>query len=259
MRIAVCVKIVLANEESVEQLEHSRMIYPDRVSISEHDLLALEFASDLARATSSELCALSSGPSRLLSITRLQKEILARGAHSLYLFFDDAVKEQSSFSTALYLSRCIREIGDIDLIICGDSAEDTIAGQTGVQLAELMDYPVLNNVRSCSINDFSLELLCEDLEYEDLYKVHCPAVVCISSDCAKPRICSVTDIFGSAKKPVRVLDAESFHPGPKKEIAQKQTTIYRAPNHKRGGKIISGVQSPVVFSSELYTALEKVQ
>ena len=77
----------------------------------------------------------------------------------------------------------------------------------GILTARLMGLPVVNAVKSVSVDGAAL--VCErDLEEgTETVKVPTPCAICMTSEAMLPRIPALKDILAAGKKPVDTLDA----------------------------------------------------
>lgn len=175
--------------------------------VSSYDLNAIEAAVQLAAAhEGSSVKALSVGKDAI-NDGKLRKNVLARGVDELYLFVDNVIEGADAYSTAQVLKGLVDQVGEWDVIVCGDGSADDYSQQVDVQLAAALGVPVVNGVVSMEIRDSSLvvERLLEDCS--ETLAVPLPAVVSVSPDIALPRIPGMRDILSAGKKPVTVVDA----------------------------------------------------
>ena len=103
------------------------------------DLNALELALRIKdQYQDSTVSLLNMGPQRAADIIR---EGLFRGADNGYLLSDRAFAGSDTLATSYAISRAIRAIGNIDLIVCGRQAIDGDTAQVGPQVAEKLGMP----------------------------------------------------------------------------------------------------------------------
>ena len=76
--------------------------------------------------------------------TAVLKEALALGADQGILLSDRAFAGSDTWCTARTLAAGIEQLGEYDLILCGERATDGETGQTGPALAALLDLPVVS-------------------------------------------------------------------------------------------------------------------
>lgn len=174
--------------------------------VSLYDLNAIEAATQFIEADpdARTLIALTVGDTKIHDTT-MRKNVAARGASEVYLVMDDALEDAETYQTAQTVAAAVRQIGDIDLIICGDGSADVYAHQMGIQLGEILGIPNVNAVIDFEAEDDVIKVTRElDDEIEHI-EVKTPAVLSVLSDMAQPRICQVKDIMTAGRKPVHEL------------------------------------------------------
>ena len=107
------------------------------------DLYAIEAANILKEQHGGTVTVLSMGP---MSADKALREALAMGCDEAVLVSDRAFAGADTWSTAYVLAQVIREIGDCDLILCGERATDGDTGQVGPNIAAALDVPLATYV-----------------------------------------------------------------------------------------------------------------
>ncbi|UWG96684.1 electron transfer flavoprotein [Dehalobacter sp. DCM] len=201
MKIVACYKIVPEEQDLI--------IRPDRTlnweraewKIGQYDLCAVEAGMQLSETNGGSLTALSAGTKQLEN-SKLKKGILSRGPQDLFIIADDALDNADAFQTASTLAAAVNKIGDVDLVLCGEGSSDLYTQQVGVQLGELLGYPVINAVSKITVQDGKL-LVERTLEDEvEVLQIPLPAVISVTTDINLPRIPSMKEILAAGKKPV---------------------------------------------------------
>ena len=109
MKIIVCCKVV-PNEEEIQVLSSRELNFAGTPwKISQYDLNALESGKQLA-AGGGSLTALSIGSEAALGSSKIQKDILSRGADELKLVMDDGKPFQDSLQTAKAIAEGVLEV-----------------------------------------------------------------------------------------------------------------------------------------------------
>lgn len=206
MKIAVCVKVVPDDQDITVASDRTLDSSKAHQVVSEYDLNAIEAAAQLAVANAAQLVAISASNARADDL-KVKKSILSRGPEELFMIADDALAFADARTTARALMKLLEQAGDCDLVVCGDGSADFYAGQVDVQLAALLDRPVVNAVTAMRIDGDKLvvERTLDDLMEE--IEVALPAVVAVSPDIALPRIAGMREILAAGKKPATVYDA----------------------------------------------------
>jgi len=107
------------------------------------DLYALETALQIKESHGGKITALSMGPKLAEKALR---EALALGCDQAVLLTDRKFAGSDTWATAYTLSRAIRKLSPIDLIICGERATDGDTGQVGPGIASFLDLPLATYV-----------------------------------------------------------------------------------------------------------------
>ena len=197
MKIIVPVKIVPDDQDIQVAADGSLDYSKAKPTISTYDLNAIEAAAQLAGADGS-VVVISVGP-KSIDDSKTKKGILARGVSELYMAADDSLAGLDAFATASALAALVAEVGEYDLILCGDGSADNYAQQTDVQLACRLGLPVVN--AACKIEAADGGIKVESVLEDTVETVICPlpAVVSVCPDIAVPRI--------PGKKPMHAVAA----------------------------------------------------
>ncbi|MBL7133404.1 MAG: electron transfer flavoprotein subunit beta/FixA family protein [Phycisphaerae bacterium] len=150
------------------------------------DLYAIETAIRLKEAHGGEIIVISMGPPKAVSAIR---EAIAMGCDSGILLTDKAFAGSDTWATSYVLSAAVRQIGEADLIICGERATDGDTGQVGPGLAAFLDLPVatyVSRIDSVSADSCRVHRMVEN-GYEVL-DVETPAVLTVIKEIAAPRL-----------------------------------------------------------------------
>lgn len=207
MNIVVCYKIVPDEQDVVVQADRTLSFERAALKIGDYDLNAVEAGAQLAAAHGASLVCLTAGGDSVED-TKLKKAILARGPQENVAVKDASLPEAASTTTAQVLAAAVKQLGDVDLVLCGEGSADRYAQQVGVQLGEVLGLPVINAVSSIELDgnvahvERTVGAVVERLE------VPLPAVLSVVADMNTPRIPSMKDILGAGKKPSRVLSLE---------------------------------------------------
>ena len=233
MKIITCFKLVPEEQDIVVTPEYTLNFDNADAKISQFDLNAIEAASQLA-TDDDEIAALTVGGS-LLQNSKVRKDVLSRGPHSLYLVQDAQLEHALPLDTAKALAAAIEKIG-FDLLIFGEGSGDLYAQQVGLLVGEILQLPVINAVSAIQRqgNTLVIERTLED--DVEVIELSVPAVLCVTSDINVPRIPSMKAILGAAKKPVTAwqpADLELPEITPYTELLSVQ-----APQQKARGRVI---------------------
>jgi electron transfer flavoprotein beta subunit len=107
------------------------------------------------------------------------------------------------------LAAAIRKLGGYDLILCGEGSSDLFNQQTAPRIAALLGLPCLSFVQKLSIEGDTVKATRKLDEYLEVVTVKTPVVVSVLSEINKPRIPTLRQVLGAAKKPneeIKVAD-----------------------------------------------------
>ncbi len=201
MKIVVCVKITPDAGDIEARPDGSISLEKAEWTIGGLDLQAVEAAVQLAEATSSQVIALSAGPSPVGS-SKLRKDLLSRGPDELVLVVDEALRGADTAATAAVLAAAVRKIGGADLVLAGEGSADLYFQQVGLQLGERLDLPTLNAVTRIALEGDHLlvERTLEDAV--EVLEAPLPAVLSLAAEVNQPRLPTMKMILMAGKKPV---------------------------------------------------------
>ena len=107
------------------------------------DLYAIEEAISIKNEHGAEIIAITMGPP---SAEKALREAVAMGCDSGILLSNRAFAGADTWSTSYVLAKAIEQIGDFDIIFCGERATDGDTGQVGPGIASWVDIPFLTYV-----------------------------------------------------------------------------------------------------------------
>jgi len=243
MKVVVCVKqipdvegrvVVEKGVISVQALVSSSVVNP-------RDLLAIEEAVRLKETT-------GDGKVTLLSLGSTEAEEglrqgLALGADDAVLLDDPAFAEGDSYTVAYALARAIRPIPH-DLVLCGQRADDSQAGQVGVNLARMLGHAFVSRVVRVDIGPASDKLtLQRKLARGDREVVQCPlpAVLGVETGLNTPRHATVKGVLRARSKDIHRQNAGDLGLSPEETGAdgsRTRTTRITPPKPKMKGLFV---------------------
>jgi len=120
--------------------------------------------------------------------------------------------------TSTLISKAIQKMGGADLIICAEASIDQFSGQIGPRVAGLLNIPQLTYCYKVTAEPQKLtaernlgdRLVTSESSY--------PVLVTVTKEVNQPRLPSLMQILGSAKKPIEVwgtsdIGAADLKPG----------------------------------------------
>ena len=195
MNIIVCIKQVPDTNELRIDPETGNLIREGVPSIiNPYDKHAVEEAVVIKEKHGGKVTVITMGPPQAEEALR---ECLAMGADEAILLSDKAFSGADTSATSYTLGIAAHEIGEFDLILCGQEALDGNTAQVGPQLAEFLDLPQITYVQSVEINGNTLKA---KKALEDGYEVletELPALLTITKDINVPRIPSIDAVMNA--------------------------------------------------------------
>ena len=210
LNIIACFKWVI-DEADIKVDAASRKLILDRVGykINEYDRNAIEEAVLLKEQHGGTVAALTlTRPTAKACL----KDALSRGPDVAYFANDPAFVDLAPFQSATLLASAIKTGIAYDLIICGEGSSDLYSQQVGPALAEFLGIPCVTCVNKLS---YSGGEIVADRKLDDgieTVSVKLPALVTILPDINSPRIPSLKQVLGAAKKPVHNLAIDALGP-----------------------------------------------
>lgn len=220
--------------------------------VSEYDPVAGEMARRLADATGGEVIGLTAGTKRVDS-TMARKAALSRGFDRAVIVADDSLEDAGTAQLAAVLAAAVRHIGDVDLVITGDSSVDVGAKMVPTVLAGQLGWPAVAEVSAVSGEAGLLRVERAVMGGTQVLEISGPAVLAASTDAAVPRVPGMKDILAAGKKPVETLEVADLDlPASSATVTVKDTS--RPDLLARKGQMID-TADPEAAAAELVTAL----
>lgn len=220
--------------------------------ISEYDPVAAELARRLADATGGEVIGLTVGTKRV-DASMARKAALSRGLDRAVIVADDSLEGAGTTELAALLAAAVRHIGDVDLVITGDSSVDVGTKMVPAVLAGQLGWPMVGEVTAVSGEAGLLRVERDLASGTQVLEISGPAVLAASTDAAVPRVPGMKDILAAGKKPVETLEVAALDvPAGGTTVAVTGTS--RPDLKARAGQMID-TADPAAAAVELVTAL----
>lgn len=174
--------------------------------ISDVDKRALEASIRLKENHGGEVIALSMGGDKTRTALL---GALAMGADEAYIVNDDFTGVDT-LGTSKVLAAAVKNIGDFDLILCGEMTLDSLSAQIGPRLAELLDLPQTMYARHLELEDGRLRAERDLEDVDEVVEVDLPAIVSVVREINEPRIPSLMNIMKAKRKPTVEWDAAAL-------------------------------------------------
>lgn len=207
-KFLVCYKWVL-DEQDIKinsgtlTLDISRAAY----KISDYDRNAIEEAVVQVEKNGGAITALTFGTG---SAKQSLKDVLSRGPEEAFWVNDDSARDADAYVTANVLAAAAKQIGSYDVILCGEGASDTYAQQVGPRMAALLGIPAITFVSELKIEDGQVVATRKLGDCIEVVRAVFPVLVTVLPEINKPRIPSLKQVLGAAKKPVKEVTAAAL-------------------------------------------------
>jgi electron transfer flavoprotein beta subunit len=216
--------------------------------------VAIELARQFADAAGAELIGVSAGGTGVAAPIA-SKAALGRGLDRVVIVEDEALADAGRSELAAVLAEVIRHIGDVDLVVTGDSSVDVAAKMVPTVLAGELGWPAVAEVTSITGQAGALHVERAIPGGVQVLEITGPAVLAASADAAAPRVPGMKDLLAAGKKPVELLELGALKVPPR--TAVMTVTGRSRPEHKaRKGQLIA-TADPAAAAAALVTALRQ--
>lgn len=172
------------------------------------DKHALEAALELRESHGGEVVLLSMAPSFAKTTIR---EGLAMGADRAVLLSDRVFAGSDSLATAGILAAGCRQIGDFDIVLCGNQSIDGSTAQICSQLAEMLNIPNVMHVIGLNISADDTLVITQKIENGHIRLASgFPIVLSVRKELNKPRYIPFTGILAAESKEITMLSNEDL-------------------------------------------------
>ncbi len=252
MRIVVAYKWASDPQEATVGADGSVDWSRAKPGISDYDPVAIELARGLAAAAGGELIGLSAGP-KGAGVPIACKAALSRGLDRTVVVEDDALLGAGTSGLAAVLAAAVRHIGDVDVVITGDSSVDVAAKMVPTVLAGQLGWAAVAEVTAVSGQPGALRVERAVPGGVQVLEISGPAVLAASADAAVPRVPGMKDLLAAGKKPVEHLTAADLdRPAGSATVTVQSTS--RPARKARKGQILD-TADPAAAAAELVAAL----
>jgi electron transfer flavoprotein beta subunit len=178
--------------------------------VNPYDMVAVEEAVRIKeRDGAGKVTLLSAAPP---STKRILRRCLATGADEAMLLWDNSFNNTDSYATGVILARAISSL-QYDLILCGQKAIDTEAGQVGSVIAEILNIPLATRVAQIDVPPDGKKVIVESkLEKGNRARVEVilPAVLTVEVDLNEPRYASLPSLMAGLGKDIQEYNLEAL-------------------------------------------------
>ena len=210
MKIVVCVKQV-PDTADIKWTENNTMIREGVESImNPFDEYAVETALRLKESTpDATVTVLTMGPPQAKDVL---KRALAMGVDDAILITDKKFAGADTQATSRTLAKAIKEnVGDCDLILCGQFAIDGDTAQTGPSIAEHLGLPQITFAKEIELTGNNSIIGKREVE-EGIQRVEMelPGLVCMLKCDYEPRMPSIKGVMKANRTQIPEIGMEAL-------------------------------------------------
>ena len=257
MRIVVAYKWTRDPQEATVRADGTVDWSRAKPGLSAYDPVAMELARQLAAAAGAELIGVTAG-GKGVAVPIASKAALSRGLDRVVIVEDESLAEAGRSELAAVLAEVIRHIGDVDLVVTGDSSVDVAAKMVPTVLAGELGWPAVAEVTAVSGTGVQAGALRVERAVPggvQVLEICGPAVLAASADAAVPRVPGMKELLAAARKPVELLELAALKVPPGSAV-MTVTGRSRPERKARKGQLID-TTDPAAAAAELVTALRE--
>ena len=181
------------------------------------------------------------------------KAALSRGLDRVVIVEDESLRDDGRSELAAVLAAVVRHIGDVDLVVTGDSSVDVAAKMVPTVLAGELGWPAVAEVTAVDGQAGALRVERAIPGGTQVLEISGPAVLAASADAAVPRVPGMKDLLAAGKKPVEHLELTAMNV-PARSAVMTVTGRSRPDRKARQGQLID-TTDPAAAAAELVAAL----
>ena len=205
MNIVVCIKQVIdVSQVKVDEASQNLILTGIPFKTSDFDKNAVEEAIKIKEKLNAKLTVMTVGGAQASESIR---EALAMGADEGMILSDPGFENLDAFGIAKVLAGGIKHIGGADLVLCGEAAIDTYAGQVGPMLAEQLGIPAITYISSVTPEADKLKVERDTGELSVTLETGFPVLLTATKELNEPRLPNMMQILAAANKPIQTLGA----------------------------------------------------
>ncbi|MCL2218669.1 MAG: electron transfer flavoprotein subunit beta/FixA family protein [Chitinispirillia bacterium] len=246
MNIVVCIKQVPGTTQVKINPETGTLIRDGvEAVVNPFDEYAIEEAVRIKEKVGGKVVVITMGPPQADAALRTA---ISMGADEGVLVSDRAFAGSDTWATSYTLTSAIKalikDMGKVDLIICGKQAIDGDTAQVGPGVAEMLDIPFVawvRKVEEITATSIKIERLME--EGYDVVQMPLPGLITVVKEINEPRIPSLKGKMRAKSAQIRKLDTTNMEVDPERiGLKGSPTQVFRSfvPERKSGGEKITG-------------------
>lgn len=204
MDILVCIKQVPGTSK-VEVDPVTGVLKRDGVDskMNPYDLYALETALRIREKVGGTVKVISMGPPQALEVI---KEAYMMGADKGVLLSDRKFGGADVLATSYTISQGVKQMGNVDLILCGKQTTDGDTAQVGPEMAEYLGIPhIANVIKIEDIKDSGLVVEMDMPNTIEVAEIKFPCLLTVDKDIFQPRLPSYRKKLETKDREIKIL------------------------------------------------------
>ncbi|MCE5284492.1 MAG: electron transfer flavoprotein subunit beta/FixA family protein [Pelosinus sp.] len=209
MDILVCIKQV-PETSKVEVDPVTGVLKRDGVDskMNPYDLYALETALRIREEVGGTVKVISMGPPQAAEVIR---EAYMMGADEGVLLSDRKFAGADVLATSYTISQGVRQMGHIDLILCGKQTTDGDTAQVGPEMAEYLAIPhIANAIKIEELKDKSIVVKMDMPNTVEVAEIQFPCLLTVEKEIYQPRLPSYKKKLEIKDREVKMLSLKNF-------------------------------------------------
>ena len=138
------------------------------------------------------------------------RRCIAMGADDAVHVLDPGAGHANGFRTAQILAGLIREMGDVDLVLCGRQGSDYDQGTVPAVIAERLDAALVTMAAAVESQEGAVNVTRATADGEEVVRASLPAVVSVSNEIGTPRYPSSRRMMQARRQPPEQRQAGEF-------------------------------------------------
>ena len=200
MNIVACIKqVVDVSQVKVDEASQQLILKGIPLKTSDFDKNAVEEAIKIKEKLNGKLTIMIVGTPQASESVR---EALAMGADEGVILSDPNFENLDAAGIAKVLSAGINKLGQVDLVLCGEAAIDTYAGQVGPMLAEDLAIPAITYATSISAEADKVTVERDIGDKTMTVESGYPVLITATKELNEPRLPNMMQILAAANKKV---------------------------------------------------------
>ena len=221
MNIIACIKqVVDVSQVKVDESTQQLILKGIPFKTSDFDKNAMEEAIKIKEKLNGKLTVMTVGAA---SASESIREALAMGADEGVILSDPTFENLDATGVAKVLAAGINKIGQVDLVLCGEAAIDTYAGQVGPMLAEQLGIPTITYATEITADADKVSVERDVGDKTMTVESGFPVVITATKELNEPRLPNMMQILAAANKKIETWGADNLGIGTD-QLSNKLTT-----------------------------------